>query len=403
MTLLSFSSASKTLDLFKRPDHSDSSSEDEPLSPAAKIQAILKQNPFAGGLPRADRAELKGALNEFAAEYCDSPRARLRACKVNETLEVAAAQFTVKPPTPAFHRKAFEALNGCAWGLDLIARLKKFPVRYPTGQEPSQLFPLVINMDHIVRGEVNERGTTLGLHFSPPNSATRALLRDICRNPQTGVFCATVQLNGGTSKFSTFFPDAVQTEEELIELIGSADLLLTGKDDSTRLLMLTKGVEPAFCFEVTLTREGQRQLITAAYPVFDYCVFQVGQTYQITADGVITSGQVLSRLANLSEDTLDKLCKYEYQTPTVEGPAARKVLDIAPLFPELGIAKGIYIDIEADFSVFYGPETELAARNLTEMIQSASEQLSATIHQVNNAVSGLYASMAQLQDSFPFY
>lgn len=392
---LTFSSTSNTLDYFKSSakaaDSDVSSCSDEepdspstsakPPTPASRIQAIVEKYPFAREIESPVQRDLTQALDEFEDEYPDSPRG-LRAHKINETLGAAVAQFKAKPPTAAFHREAFKDLLGCEWGLDLLSTLKQIPTEYPAAQSPTQIFPRAINMDHIVKGEVKD-GATRGLHLCPPGSAARAAMQDVRQHPVTGVLCGMVQLEGGSPKFSTLFPDTVRTEEELIHLIESADPLFHGKDG--RVLMITNAMEPDFLFEITLTRTGKGQLITAAYPIFHCWTFEAGQTYPLTAGISISSTDIFQRLLKLPKKELDKLCVYEYITS--EG-VPRRIVDIGSLFPQSGIKQGVYVDMHAD----------LAVEGTAEM-NFLTVQLAATVQTASEAIPTLYASMHELCNS----
>jgi hypothetical protein len=218
--------SSSPFDMFKpslhRFDGSSSDEEKEPLSPASQIQGIIRSESFEGDLEKEDGAALDQSLRGFS--YPDSPRRKLLAHKVQETLAVFFEVLKMKPNTPEFHHAATAALKECSWALKIIAKMNAQSVRHPI---PSELLR-IIDLKHLVEGEMRKKAP-VGLHFCPPGSAARALVSQLQTHPLTGVMHGKVQLATGATKFSSIFPDSIRTEKELIAAIeGGKELARKG-------------------------------------------------------------------------------------------------------------------------------------------------------------------------------
>lgn len=75
-----------------------------------------------------------------------------------------------------------------------------------------------INMWHVFEGEINRSGKPVGFHSRPdgqdPSGARLVSIRD--KPNRAGVYTATIEIRDGNqwrSKFSSFFPDALSTNE----------------------------------------------------------------------------------------------------------------------------------------------------------------------------------------------
>lgn len=75
-----------------------------------------------------------------------------------------------------------------------------------------------INMWHVFEGEINRSGKPVGFHSRPqgkdPSNARLVAIRD--KANRAGVYTATIEIRDGNqwkSKFSSFFPDSLSSDE----------------------------------------------------------------------------------------------------------------------------------------------------------------------------------------------
>lgn len=322
-----------------------------PANPITELQSLLRTVSLDGDFMGKAKATTTVALSAIR-NAPDSPTRKQRAHHVNATLTTIRGRFSAAPPSAAFHREAAKALERCQSLLTLITFLKRLRIDHPLPVRPHDIFPLVINLSHIVDGDENG-----GLHFCPPASPARAELRNIQVHPRTGVMCAEVPYDDGT-KFSTLFPDTVATEDELVAVLTSGRPLARRQNET----LFASTTDPQFHFLTRTNRQGM-DLMTSAFPVFHYQRFRLGDTVDLATGMALTTDEVIRRR---EVQTGGAVLRFEYQSA---GP--RGIFDIAPLIHELpAVSQGILADVATGFiadpaPVATGPTLQIQEPDMT--------------------------------------
>lgn len=252
----------------------------------------------------------------------DSPTRQLRSLRKHEALNVFSKKLSLAPPdTPQYHREALETFRGVPTFSATIQALKSVPCLHRHTALPP--FPPIINIVHIVEGEVDGIRSR-GYHFSLNNSIAVTVR---ARNPITGVFFGRFKLGDGIAeKDSTFFPPSVDSETALVKVIQDAEKIA---QQDNRFLYRTRTDIP-FYMEKLFQDDGC--VIQSAYPLFSYEDFTVGRTFQITEVSALESTEILSALSSLP--IVQKHTRYELGDTVI--------VDIAPLFQDkTGLSQGI--------------------------------------------------------------
>jgi len=202
------------------------------------------------------------------------------------------------PEDPDFHRRGVEVLETIPWlrfTLHKLERMCKVPV--------------YLNMNHIVEGEAGH-----GFHFAEPKNVH--LIEKVRRCGPTGVFCGW-----SNGKFSSFFPPGIATEENLVRIIKSAELIA---QTGNRVFMRAR-TTPQFFFEAYMRRGGL--IMHSAFPAMAFITK--------LQDVIVYPGFVLSAR---------KLARYIAKTKPLYQLGARAIYDIAPHISQwTNIASGLLV------------------------------------------------------------
>lgn len=253
----------------------------------------------------------------------DSPTRRLQGKGVRKIQEVAAKKIsTASPNTATFHRAAYDSLNSPL--VRSAVKLSQKPPEFP--EEGPSPFITIINIEHIVEGEISKK-KPVGFHFCPRSHPKRGLLSDVQINPATGVFCGSYSI-GRHVKFSSFFPDFIKDEDDLVKVIQASTFLI---EKGNRKLYLAQEAPP-FYIEWLVQEDGA--VIQSAYPIFFVDYYAEKKNFQITGTVSLSSENIIDLLS--SPEIIKDNIVYEDGT--------KRVVDIAPLTQDLtGVKQGVYI------------------------------------------------------------
>lgn len=311
-----------------------SDSDDKPVSPSAGVKCFLQENSIEDDLSRDEKMALSGYLKEIENSP-DSPTYQVKGNRIERSMTAfASAMSPHHPPgTSQFHHDAYPKMVGSSWANRALLRLSAIPCRYPTelGKLITRSVVPIINLPHIVTGD-SHSNTTKGVHFCPAGSPLKSTLTGIFLNPDNGVFCAKLP----DGKFSTFFPESLSTEEDLIQLIKTSESLSLQSENRT--LKRAKLGNGKTIYIETLNRGN---LFThSAYPIFFYGLLDETVDFLFQRFGI--QGENIKKILN--SEKLEELVIYEDNE--------RFVIDVAPFFDELKeiLPKGIYMEIRREQS-----------------------------------------------------
>ncbi len=237
--------------------------------------------------------------------------------------------------SPSVQRKVHTTLVDSPWAPRLVndcrAELRKSLSAERTLSEKNLLLP-VINMKHIVDGD-DKNTKVVGCHFCPKGSLLRESLRNVLLNPANGIFCGEiVKEEGKEPKFSTFYPESINTQSELLHLIQTAQVMMTEKNRS--LLQTDKG----FIIEVYLKENGL--VIHSAFPIFYYADYKEEEVYTLTKNISFKSVEIYK----MAEGLIRSKVKTDNENPVRYKNSTHLVVDIAPaLEKNTRIKSGVFI------------------------------------------------------------
>ena len=238
-----------------------------------------------------------------------------------------------------FHKQMSNALIQSPW---LGAPLKKLKLIHENCNQEMDFPKKVFNMDHIVEGQTDSSGKKLvGFHFCPPGHSLRDSLVLRGRNPSTGVLVADWQdEKTNQTKTSTFFPDFLGNEEDLLKLLSRLEPLAKNGDRQ-----LSRDPETGLIVEGFLRTIGGVNVLYSAFPIFHF------EKYQEEKSCAFLKMQVsFVELLHQAQDLVRQASKDRKQTSPIrfliqDSHSSKVVIDIAPLYQEqTQIEKGIYIE-----------------------------------------------------------
>lgn len=283
---------------------------DEPMSPVFKE---FIENCASVGFTNH---QVMNEYLETVKTAVDTPTRKLRSLKLQAATDLFSRKLSqASQDTAQYHREAYENFLSLS---KQIHHLKAIPCEHP--HQGLTAFPQVINMVHIVEGEP-QGNPEKGLHTCMHNAVQ---VQVTARQPATGVFAGTF----GPNKFSTFFPDTFHTEDQLVQLLQTAEKV--AQKDNTFLYRTTMGGVP-FYIEKLFQEKGC--VVQSAYPIFYFARIEDPDPFVITDTCQLVMWDILDCLPFDA-----KLIKYELGEDVI--------VDIAPLFVDrTGIPQGIYIQI----------------------------------------------------------
>lgn len=280
----------------------------------------------------------------------DSPGRQEKSNSINQTLRNLFTRIGKGHgfDTPQFHKEAHKKLTKSDWLSNTTTSLIKASQKCQFVQ-PST-FPLqIINIEHITKGASNKSNDkSVGFHWCPPESPLRKTLEHVQLNPKTGVFCGYFKLEKEQQpKFSTFFPDEIHSEDELITIIQNSQEITRSGNRSLR-----KTVGPkAFMLELYLKENGL--IIQSAFPIFFF--------KRVTKDSdpfAICDNLFIDDPKKLIEDAAKFVGKNvfieENKNPvhfTLDHENGKEIIiDVASLFEsDTHIPHGIYLQFPIDY------------------------------------------------------
>ncbi len=206
-----------------------------------------------------------------------------------------------------------------AWLVEFLDRLNKL---YSSKKQSSPRYPLIrlVNFEHIL-GPVQKKTKNIGFHFCPENHPLRSKIDGIVTNPYTGVWCGTYE-----SKFSTFFPNEIKDEQQLLTVLAEGKTIAQNKN---RALIQVRTEQHKFLVEEYKHKQGF--IIHTVFPIFYYAQYENDATYTITDSLKLDSKQVLERAKSLKDS-------FQYDT------GDHLIIDIASAL-DSPIKRGILISI----------------------------------------------------------
>lgn len=237
--------------------------------------------------------------------------------------------------SPTMQRRVHTNLVDSPWAPKLVnecrIELSKSLSGERTLSENNLLLP-VVNLKHIVDGE-DKNNKIVGCHFCPKGSPLRKSLVNVLLNPANGIFCGEiVKAEGREPKFSSFYPDSIKTQAELLDLIHTAKAVMTEKNRSLRQ------TDKGFMIEVYLKENGL--VIHSAFPIFFYGEYKKGGMYTLTENIFFKSEEVFE----MAESLIRSQVKTDNENPIRYDNTINMVVDIAPaLEKKTGIKSGVFI------------------------------------------------------------
>lgn len=128
---------------------------------------------------------------------------------------------------------------------------------------------------------------------------------DEIENQRTGVTCGMV---GKT--FTTFYPRAIQSQAQLVELLNSSELVMKGDKHLELVRVPARDEIPEFHVEMAKRHDA---VVVTAYPVFFFGQYAEGKEYEICKGVSFSSKKIHEFLEELSEDYI----RYQSQQETI--------------------------------------------------------------------------------------
>lgn len=259
-----------------------------------KVKDLESQIPEwdpACDLTRRDR-ELFDAGLEALAKTRDTPKHKKRshvATRLASTgMRALFTEGTAQDPnSPHFHRAAAEGLNESPWLGQLLQEASR--AHHTAQHRVEQKMQRIINIDHLT--EFDKRG----FHFCPVDHEDRPNITHCSANPRTGVWCGFLQ-----NKFSTFFPNWVHSEEELVRVINDSEFVCC--TDNRELRLVRHPNEECNFYLEAYVRNGVKY--QSIFPLFCYEEWQANRYYTITDTRTITSEQALAAAQQLGKQAI---------------------------------------------------------------------------------------------------
>lgn len=267
----------------------------------------------------AKQSEILEKGMQAVEELADTPKRKKRSAVAHRVVESAMRKLfdgdVPDPSAPAYHTEAIERLEeSSGWVVDVLARSSRIhrQAEHPVDEE----FPVVINLNHLTAPANNGAG----FHFCPPTHHLRGEIAHVRHNVKTGVWSGFY--NG---KFSSFFPDCIKSEEQLVQVILNSHF--QAQAESRQLRFVAVEGSPGFFIETYVHQEIKR---TSAFPIFCAEHWCEDSVYEILPEYRISSQQVLA-------DLRDPRCNKCYESQQ------HVIFDIAQVLPTAHlIPSGIY-------------------------------------------------------------
>ncbi len=265
-------------------------------------------------------------------QVVDSPHKKKRSFLARRVIDGTVSQLAsitpiaANPQDPQFHRQMTESLNTSPWCQALLSDASK--IDYEAVHQAPGRIVTIYNAAHIFEPE--EHGEkTRGFHFCPPHHELRKQIQSCSQNCDTGVWSGFYK-----GKFSTFFPDWVQTETEVLKVLDEA--IIIRSQDNAQLRKVQSNDENKCFYVQTFVRLHGRK-IQSAFPLFCFENWTAKNSFKITNNLILSKQDVLDAYKKLGHKSI----RFE-DDQTI-------VVDIAEVLPSAAIImQGIYFEIPRD-------------------------------------------------------
>jgi len=274
------------------------SSPSSPLSnqgtPTKKVARLIEgvrtwdtAQPLASPQKRVVRAAMEGAKGAP-----DTPNRRKQARLASSIVEAGLARVTDEAPydpeSPRYHKSVVRSLHSSGWAVGVIGDAAKIA---RGAANPVRQVGHFVNLGHIATLNSHDKKIS-GCHWLAPDDELRNRIECRAFNPETGVHVGFIRPEELTEKpkFSSFFPDTIRSEAELIRFIQQADTVYECENVQIR----RSGALHFTCYIRTNELE-----IRSAFPHFVHEQWEPNRTYKITPDCRITSQDVLEAYKRL--------------------------------------------------------------------------------------------------------
>jgi hypothetical protein len=342
-------------------------------------------------LTRAEREALQEGIDSIAT-VTDTPIKKKRSEVASRTYGAFLRMAT--PPSelsfeelvesPSFHRRASPVLLNSPWLGRMLSQVEEI---YRQCEHRIPEFPglpdIIIDLTHVSSPQQGKR-KKMGHHFCPPLSEEYRSLQKIVVNETTRVFAAKYEDGCGGLKSSSYFPEWIETEEQLLAA------LLSGREvgrQNNRTLIFVEGKGIPFVCEAFDRERADRRIINSVFPIFSFtdlsCDYS-GDLFEASLVGEDKKMKICAEEASLIDRAKEMLrytisssidltglpadpswheewlarrpcviddskCPVRYFLPASSGAPERLVFDFAVVFEIVtNIPKGIFVAIPLD-------------------------------------------------------
>ncbi len=313
----------------------------EKVSPIKSLYNFLRDADPEEDLTRDNKTLLEVGLKKVE-ELSDTPVKKEKAKRTHELIELALP-FPQDVFSKEYHENAHKRIRDSSWLPSAARSLSKSFDSCQFKPDGLSAPKRIMNVEHITTGEIREHQTpegdvdgyhTVGCHFVPVGNPLREKLHSIVINPQTGVFCAKFPSGNGKDKFSSFFPDNIQSEQELLSKLLHATEIARCQN---RTLSLVDNGNSSFLVMKYLQAGGFIE--HSAFPIFYSGEYQEDAEFQILDNLTLSAADALFYAQKLGEEAVQFKINNCFPGETI------LIVDIAPAIGDRtgGIAQGILI------------------------------------------------------------
>lgn len=305
-------------------------------SPISSFNNSLDDLSLGDSLLPKEKQVVQGAIEKLQSlKESSTKKDKVKGVLKRFLKKLSGGDTTPNMGSPSVQRKVHTTLVDSPWAPRLVndcrAELRKSLSVERTLSENNLLLP-VVNMKHIVDGD-DKNTKVVGCHFCPQGSPIKKSLANVLVNPANGIFCAEIiKAEGKEPKFSSFYPESIKTQAELLELIHTAKVVMIQKNRSLRQ------TDKGFMIEVYLQENGL--VIHSAFPIFFYGEYKKGEVYTLTEKIFFKSEEIYE----MAETLIRSQDKNENENPIRYDNSTDMIVDIAPaLEKKTGIKSGVLI------------------------------------------------------------
>jgi hypothetical protein len=349
--------ASEESDDFSTSSENFSSAENSPVkkgntTPIRKMFAFLRDEhtDSEANLTVAEKSIIREGL-EKVKNLPDTPNSKKRATQCGNLIETALGPVDENVFQVEYHDRVHKKLKNSPWLPSFANTVSTSYHACEYKPEGVQVPKTIVNIEHTFGGERRDHEGSggqiegfhiVGRHYVAVNDPLRSELREVVVNPHTGVFCAKFPKGNGDDKFSSFFPDSIQSQQDLLHKLFCSSLVAR-KNNSTLNCIFMNG----FYFLVKQYLQAGGFIVQSAFPIFFDGRYEENAQFTITQNLTLSAADALfcaQSLVNKSNEAIEFI---------IEGECGNEdlfVIDIAPAITNLtgGISQGIYIFFPVD-------------------------------------------------------